>query len=76
DGTWGATAVAGGMTLGAGGTHPPLVSFDGLLGTGLQANVAGTDSVVDFNAGGMLANANGWSNIAFPLLDGSAYLVQ
>ena len=76
DGTWGITAVAGGMTLGAGGTHPPLVSFDAMFGTGLQANALGTDSVVDFNAGGMLANANGWSNIAFPLLDGSAYLVQ
>ena len=76
DGTWGITAVAGGMTLGAGGTHPPLVSFDALFGTGLQANVLGTDSVVDFNAGGMLANASGWSNIQFPLLDGSAYLVQ
>ena len=76
DGTWGITAVAGGMTLGAGGTHPPLVSFDGLNGAGLQANVAGTDSVVDFNPGGMLPNASGWSNIVFPLLDGSAYFVQ
>ncbi|MEE2713708.1 MAG: hypothetical protein VX913_13120 [Planctomycetota bacterium] len=76
DGSWGITPVAAGMTLGAGGTHPPLVSFDALFGTGLQANVLGTDSVVDFNAGGMLANVNGWSNIQFPLLDGSAYIVQ
>ena len=75
DGTWGATAVVAGMTFGAGGTHPAQVSFDGLFGTGRQANVAGTDSVLDGNAAGMLANASGWSNIVFPLLDGSAYLV-
>ncbi len=75
DGTWGVTPTVAGMSLGAGGTHPAQVSFDGLFGAGLQANVAGTDSVLDANPGGMLANATGWSNIVFPLLDGSAYLV-
>ncbi|MAB89506.1 MAG: hypothetical protein CMJ90_08620 [Planctomycetes bacterium] len=76
DGSWGVTPTVAGMTLGAGGTHPAQVSFDGLFGTGLQANVAATDSVLDANPAGMLANASGWSNIVFPLLDGSAYIVQ
>ncbi|NRA95488.1 MAG: hypothetical protein HRU14_04695 [Planctomycetes bacterium] len=76
DGTWGATPVVGGMSLGSGGTHPALVSFDGLNGLGLQANVSNTDSVIDASTFGMLANTSGWTSIGFPLFDGSAYIVQ
>lgn len=76
DGTWGATAVVGGISLGAGGTHPGLVSFDAANGAGLTPNVNATDSVVDENTGGMLLNTTGWTSIAFPLFDGSAYIVQ
>ncbi len=76
DGTWGATPVVGGITLGAGGTHPMLVSFDVLFGMGLQANANTTDSVIDENTAGMLANTNGWTSVQFPSFDGSAYLVQ
>jgi len=76
DGTWGVTAVVGGISLGAGGTHPPLASFDTQNGLGLQANVNATDSVIDENSLGMLVNTTGWVSIGFPLFDGSAYVVQ
>lgn len=76
DGTWGTTAVVGGISLGSGGTHPALVSFDTQNGLGLQANAASTDSVIDENPTGMLINTTGWTSIGFPLFDGSAYIVQ
>ncbi len=75
DGTWGTSAVVGGMALGAGSTVTPNVSFEALFGTGLQAG-ASTDNVIDENTAGMLINTVGWSSIQFPLFDGSAYLVQ
>ena len=76
DGTWGVTPVVGGISLGAGGTHPPLVGFDALNGTGLQLNANATDSVIDENTGGMLVNTTGWTSLQFPLFDGSSYVVQ
>ncbi len=76
NGTWGATSVVGGISLGSAGTHPALVSFDALFGTGLQVNANATDSVIDENVAGMLLNANGWTSIQFPLYDGSSYIVQ
>ena len=76
DGTWGVTAVVGGISLGAGGPPPPLASFDTQNGLGLQANVNATDSVIDENSLGMLVNTTGWVSIGFPLFDGSAYVVQ
>ncbi|NRA94630.1 MAG: hypothetical protein HRU14_00320, partial [Planctomycetes bacterium] len=72
----GVTAVVGGISLGAGGPHPPLVGFDALNGTGLQVNANATDSVIDENTGGMLVNTTGWTSIQFPLFDGSSYVVQ
>jgi len=75
-GGWGATPVVGGISLGASGTHPPLVSFDTLNGLGLQANPNATDSVIDENLTGMLANTTGWTSILFPLGDGSSYIVN
>lgn len=74
--TWGATPVTGGISLGAGGTHPPVVSFDSLFGLGLQPNLNPTDSVIDENLTGMLVNTNGWTNVLFPLGDGSSYLIN
>lgn len=76
DGTWGATSVVGGMSNGASGTHPALVSFDGLFGLGIQTSALATDSVIDENTGGMLLNTAGWSSIQFPFFDGSAFLVN
>lgn len=76
DGTWGTSPVVGGMTNGLMGTHPALVSFDSLNGAGAQSSAAATDSVIDENTGGMLANTTGWTSIQFPGFDGSIYLVQ
>ncbi len=76
DGTWGATATVAGISLGAAGTHPALVSFDTLNGLGLQPNINVTDSVIDENPGGMLPNTSAWTSIQFPFGDGSAYIVQ
>ncbi|NRA96478.1 MAG: hypothetical protein HRU14_09745 [Planctomycetes bacterium] len=76
DGTWGATATVAGISLGAAGTHPALVSFDTLNGLGLQPNINVTDSVIDENLGGMLPNTSAWTSIQFPFGDGSAYIVQ
>ena len=76
DGTWGVTPCVGGMSLGAGGTHPALVSFDAVTGAGIQTNAFGTDSVIEENPGGMLGNAAGWTSILFPVGDGSNYIVN
>ena len=35
-----------------------------------------TDSVIDENAGGMLLNTAGWTDLLLPLGDGSAYIVN
>ncbi|MEE2711259.1 MAG: hypothetical protein VX913_00660 [Planctomycetota bacterium] len=76
DGTWGGTPCVGGASLGAGGTHPALISFDAMAGTGLQANASATDSIIDENTLGMLINTTGWTDFLLPLGDGSAYIVN
>lgn len=75
DGTWGTTSTVIGMSKGASGTHPPQISLDALMGAGLQAGSV-NDSWLDGNAGGMVPNASGWSNISWPTTYGDACIVQ
>ena len=75
DGTWSAQAVVVGMSKGSSGTHPALVSFDALSGTGMQAGSA-NDSWLEENPAGMVPTASGWSNISWPTTFGDACIVQ